>query len=161
MFRPAYPLRPPSQARQITPGTRPPLRPPGPRMLRPLRPSHPKNSAIGGASSVRQFAPRPGGLTGGYRLPNVRSGTPIKSRSLSTPQYSSKYNPPVVELDDSPPRPDQDFDAFLPPTTNSVVNKLTSLGVSVAMEKVATTKQGWELPPGLSITRAPSTPSQA
>ena len=31
------------------------------------------------------------------------------------------------------------------------------MGLSVAMGRVPTTKQGWEPPPGLSITRAPST----
>lgn len=150
-FRPANLLRPPVQVRQPAPGPRHSLRPSGPRMLRPLRPNHQKNKVIS------QLTLRPGGPTGGYRQPNIRSATPIKRRSLSTPQYSSQCTPPVVDLDDSPPRPDQDLGAFLPPTTNSVVNKLTSLGVSVAIEKVPPTNQGWGLPPGLSITRASST----
>ena len=72
----------------------------------------------------------------------VRPFAPIKQRSLSTPQY----NPPVVELDDSPP-----------PHTDSVVTRLTSMGLSVAtVEKVPPTKHGWVLPPGLSVTRAPN-----
>jgi len=150
-FRPANPLRPPVQVRQPAPGPRHSLRPSGPRMLRPLRPNHQKNKVIS------QLTLRPGGPTGGYRQPNIRSATPIKRRSLSTPQYSSQCPPPVVDLDDSPPRPDQDLGAFLPPTTNSVVNKLTSLGVSVAIERVPPTNPGWGLPPGLSITRASST----
>jgi len=37
-----------------------------------------------------------------------------------------------------------------------VVDKLSSLGVSVAREKVPPTKQGWVLPPGLSVTKTSS-----
>jgi len=143
-FRPAPPSRP-GQARQSTP-----IRPSGPRMLRSVRPSLPLKYA---AFRPSQAVPRPGLITGGPRLPNIRSSNPIKYRSLSTPQYSSQYNPPVIELDVSPPR---SADLVSQPPTNSVINKLTSMGLSVAMEKVPTTKHGWVLPPGLSVTRTPS-----
>ena len=86
-------------------------------------------------------------------MPNVRSITPLKRRSLSTPQYSSQFLPPVVELDASPPRTDQ---ASPHPQTSSVLSKLSSLGVSVAREKVSTTKHGWVLPPGISVTKTTS-----
>lgn len=148
-LRPAPPFRP-GQARQPTPGTRPPVRPSGPRMLRPVRPSLPPKYA---AYRPSQAVTRSGLITGGSRLPNIRSSNPIKHRSLSTPQYSSQYNPPVIELDVSPPR---SADLLAHPHTTSVVNKLTSMGLSVAMEKVPTTKHGWVLPPGLSVTRTPS-----
>jgi hypothetical protein len=148
-FRPAPPFRP-GQARQPRPGTRPPVRPSGPRMLKPVRPSIPPKYA---AYRPSQAVPRPSLVTGGPRLPNIRSSNHIKHRSLSTPQYSSQYNPPVIELDVSPPR---SADLVSHPPTNSVVNKLTSMGLSVAMEKVPSTKHGWVLPPGLSVTRTPS-----
>jgi len=150
-LRPAPTFRP-GQARQRAPGpgTRPPVRPSGPRMLRPVRPSLPPKYA---AYRHGQAIPRPGLITGGHRLPNIRSSNPIKRRSLSTSQYSSQYNPPVIELDVSPPR---SADLVAQPPANSVVNKLTSMGLSVAMEKVPTTKHGWVLPPGLSVTRTPS-----
>ena len=115
VFWPAHPLITPYQARQTTPGTRPSLRSSGPRMLRPLRPSHPKNTANGGSTRTSQFAPRPGGMSGGYILPNIRSATPIKRCSLSTPQYSSQYNPLVVQLYDFPPRTDQEVNIFSSP----------------------------------------------
>jgi len=148
-FRPAPPSRP-GQARQPTPGTRPPIRPSGPRMLRSVRPNLPPKYA---AFRPSQAVTRPGLITGGPRLPNIRSCNPIKYRSLSAPQYSSKYNPPVIQLDVSPPR---SADLVSQQPTNSVINKLTSMGLSVAMEKVPTTKHGWVLPPGLSVTRTPS-----
>jgi len=147
--RPAPPSRP-GQARQTTPGTRPPIRPSGPRMLRPARPNLPPRYA---AYRPSQAVTRPGLITGGSRLPNIRPSNPIKYRSLSAPQYSSQYNPPVIELDVSPPR---SADLVSQPPTNSVINKLTSMGLSVAMEKVPTAKHGWVLPPGLSVTRTPS-----
>jgi len=148
-FRPAAPFRP-GQARHPTPGTRPPVRPSGPRMLRPIRPSLPAKYA---AYRPGQAVTRPGLITGGPRMPNVRTSNPIKHRSLSTPQYSSQYNPPVIELDASPPS-SADLVSHTP--DNSVIDRLTSMGLSVAMEKVPTANHGWVLPPGLSVTRTPS-----
>ena len=71
---------------------------------------------------------------------------------MSTPLYPSLCTPPVVELDASPPKSDPNVNLSYPPA-NSIVNKLTSMGLSVAMEKAPTTKQGWVVPPGLSVTR--------
>eukprot|EP00092_Neocalanus_flemingeri_P106858 GFUD01137112.1.p1 GENE.GFUD01137112.1~~GFUD01137112.1.p1 ORF type:complete len:444 (+),score=110.86 GFUD01137112.1:77-1408(+) len=125
-----------------------PLRQAGaPRMLRPPGPRMPRNSATV-PGHYRAAGKRPSGPV----LPSIRSITPIKRRSLSTPQYSSQCLPPVVALDTSPPA-DQTY-AISPP--NSVVNKLTSMGVSVIREKVPSTKHGWVLPPGLSVTKTTS-----
>jgi len=151
---PGKEMKPAQSYRQPAPSTtRPSLRP-APRMLRPARPGlhrKPAGPIVGGL--YRQAGPRPRAplpLPAGPRLPNVRSITPIKRRSLSTPQYSSQFLPPVVELDASPPRTDQ---ASPHPQTSSVLSKLSSLGVSVAREKVSTAKHGWVLPPGISVTK--------
>eukprot|EP00092_Neocalanus_flemingeri_P037742 GFUD01041090.1.p1 GENE.GFUD01041090.1~~GFUD01041090.1.p1 ORF type:complete len:385 (+),score=137.30 GFUD01041090.1:453-1607(+) len=147
---------------QTVPVTRPPFRPGGPRMMRPPRPGMPRNSAPPVARPY--YTPcRPGHpmtraplQAAGPRLPNVRSLPPTKHRSLSTPQCSSQYypDPPVVEIDVSPPRSGQDCHSSLSPPS-SVLNKLSSLGVSLERsEKVPTTlKHGWVLPPGLSIIK--------
>ena len=134
------------QTRQTHVGAVPPVRPAGSRMLRPLRPSLPRNPRMMGQHRPGQAMMRPRLSSVGPRLPNARSSAhSVKHRSLSTPQYK----PLLVELDASPS----------PPPTDSVVTRLTSLGLSVAtVEKVPPhTKQGWVLPPGLSVTRAPST----
>eukprot|EP00092_Neocalanus_flemingeri_P030216 GFUD01032795.1.p1 GENE.GFUD01032795.1~~GFUD01032795.1.p1 ORF type:complete len:364 (-),score=83.76 GFUD01032795.1:498-1589(-) len=68
------------------------------RMLRPPGPRMPRNSATV-PGHYRAAGKRPSGPV----LPSIRSITPIKRRSLSTPQYSSQCLPPVVVLDSSPP----------------------------------------------------------
>ena len=119
-WRPGHPLRP-GQVGQPAPGTRPPVRAVGPRMSRPLRPGLPSGYR------PSQAVPRPGMATGSPGLPNIRSTNPIKRRSLSTPQYS-QCTPPVVELDASPPRSDVNINVSHPPA-NTIVNKLTSMGL--------------------------------
>ena len=125
-------------------------------MLRQLRPGQPRNSVpMGLGDPYRPGCPRPRAVVpfsaAGPRQPNV--GSLNKHRSLSAPQFSSQFLPPVVELDDSPPRSVQTCPISAP---SSVVSKLSSLGVSVAREKVATTKHGWVLPPGISVTKTTS-----
>eukprot|EP00092_Neocalanus_flemingeri_P040198 GFUD01043785.1.p1 GENE.GFUD01043785.1~~GFUD01043785.1.p1 ORF type:complete len:436 (-),score=108.22 GFUD01043785.1:276-1583(-) len=134
----------PGLTRHPAPGTRPPLRPGAPRMLRPPRQRLPK-------SCFPPAGPRPRTALG-PRLCNVRSITPVQHHALPRPQFPSQYQtlPAVVEIDVSPPPS---------PTTepNSVFNKLSSMGVTVAREKVPVTKHGWVLPPGLSVTKTSHT----
>jgi len=152
--RPAQPHRP-GLVRQSVPSTRPNLTPSASRMLRPLRPRPglPRNTPMaGGPYRPGSFRPRAPLTSAGLRLTNIRSITPVKHRSLSSSQYSSQH--PVVEIDVSPPR---SYQASQPsPPSSSVVDKLSSLGVSVAREKVPPTKHGWVLPPGLSVTKTSS-----
>eukprot|EP00092_Neocalanus_flemingeri_P098974 GFUD01126243.1.p1 GENE.GFUD01126243.1~~GFUD01126243.1.p1 ORF type:complete len:436 (+),score=112.67 GFUD01126243.1:68-1375(+) len=140
--RPVKTLRPirPCLTRRPAPGTRPPLRPGAPVMLR-----------LPGQRLPRSCFP-PGGprprTAVGPRLSNVRSITPVQHHALPRPQFPSQYQtlPAVVEIDVSPPPS---------PTSepNSVFNKLSSMGVTVAREKGPVTKHGWVLPPGLSVTK--------
>merc|ERR1719508_54078 len=138
--------------RQPVPSTRPNLRPAAPRMQRPPRPRLPRNPVAGGPYRPGSFRPRAPLTSAGLRLSNIRSIVPVKHQSLSSSQYSSQH--PVVEIDVSPPRSYQASQPSPPPS--SVVDKLTSLGVSVAKEKVAPIKHAWFPPPGLSITKTPS-----
>eukprot|EP00092_Neocalanus_flemingeri_P034213 GFUD01037209.1.p1 GENE.GFUD01037209.1~~GFUD01037209.1.p1 ORF type:complete len:428 (+),score=117.05 GFUD01037209.1:53-1336(+) len=130
----------PGLTRHPAPGTRPPLRPGAPRMLRPPGQRLPR-------SCFPPAGPRPR-TASGPRLSNVRSITPVQHQALPRPQFPSQYQtlPAVVEIDVSPPPS---------PTSepNSVFNKLSSMGVTIAKEKVPTTKHGWVLPPGISITK--------
>ena len=129
-----------------------PARPPGPRATNPL--GGPRPRATPGATTPM--------------LVNVRSLAPARHRSMVTPQYSShsRYIPPVVDLALSPDRPDHPLS---PPGSEwselmssslpcrSVVNKLSSLGVSLAQVKTAVSnnKHVGVFPPGISITRIP------
>merc|ERR1719186_2576946 len=116
------------------------------------RPGLSRNPVAGGPYRPGSFRPRAPLTAAGLRLSNIRSITPVKHRSLSSSQYSSQH--PVVEIDVSPPR---SYQASQPsPPSSSVVDKLSSLGVSVAREKVPSTKHGWVLPPGLSVTKTSS-----
>jgi len=134
--------------RQPVPNTRPAA----PRMQWPPRPRLSRNPVAGGPYRPGSFRPRATLTAAGLRLSNIRSITPVKHQSLSSSQYSSQH--PVVEIDDSPPRSYQASQPSHPPSF--VVDKLSSLGVSVAKEKVPPIKHGWVIPQGLSITKTPS-----
>ena len=170
LTRPVQLHNPGGQARQADRGPRPPIiRPGAPRMMRPVRPP--------GLDSPRPRAtnplegPRP---TATPRLVNVRSLAPASHSSMATPQppSQSRYIHPVVDLELSPDRTDHDQYPASPPGSewseqmspslpcSSVVDKLSSLGVSLAQVKSAVThtKHVGMLPPGISITRI--TPSR-
>jgi len=162
LIRPGQ-LHNPGQARQAARGPRPPIiRPRALRMMRPARPPGPRaTNPVGG------LRPRATPCATTPRLANIRSLAPTRHSSMATPQppTQSRYIPPVVDLALSPDRPEHNQHPVSPPGSDcseqmspslpcsSVVDKLSSLGVSLA--QVTTTKHVGVFPPGISITRIP------
>lgn len=165
--RPVRPIRGRGGVRmrgQIRPGMRPrmPMRPgvPGPRGMRPGGPRGipPRGMRPGGP--VRPGAPRPGaprpgapGTPGAVRpgAPGaVRPGAP--ATGVVTPTSSApsgvKAKIECVDLsdDDSPP----------PPPRNPTLDKLQACGISISRQKAPQVPKGLKLPPGISLSPAPT-----
>ena len=178
--RPVRPIRGRGGVRmrgQIRPGMRPrmPMRPgvPGPRGMRPggprgipprgmrpggpvrpgaPRPGAPRPGAPGTPGAVRPGTPgsiRPGapGTPGALRPGAPGSVTPMASTpTTQAPGVKAKVE--VVDLsdDDSPP----------PPPRNPTLDKLQACGISISRQKAPQVPKGLKLPPGISLSPAPT-----
>merc|ERR1719232_1856903 len=148
---------------QIRPGMRPrmPMRPgaPGPRGMRPGGPRGipPRGMRPGGP--VRPGGPRPGaprpGAPGVLRPGAPRPSAPI-SAAPAPPTTGTALKGPggkvtkieCVDLsdDDSPP----------PPPRNPTLDKLQACGISISRQKAPQVPKGLKLPPGISLSPAPT-----
>merc|ERR1712106_209551 len=164
--RPVRPVRGRGGVRmrgQIRPGMRPrmPMRPgvPGPRGMRPGGPRGipPRGMRPGGP--MRPGAPRPGapgalGVASPGAPVGVRPGAPTtgvvtptsSGPSLKGPSGVKKIECVDLSDDDSPP----------PPPRNPTLDKLQACGISISRQKAPQVPKGLKLPPGISLSPAPT-----